>query len=144
MSDLGKAGRYGEGVVVVVPDEAGRSEAAAAAMAADSDSGEAGGDGGSVVVVVVVVPDKARRSEAAAAAAAAAAVAAVSDSSKAERDGKTAASANSDSGVENSKIDASFFSRPKPKRHLSATKIIENGRKLLLLPYHNEINNIHS
>ena len=142
MSDLGKAGRYGEGVVVVVPDEAGRSEAAAAAMAADSDSGEAGGDGGSVVVVVVVVPDKARRSEAAAAAAAA--VAAVSDSSKAERDGKTAASANSDSGVENSKIDASFFGRPKPKRHLSATKIIENGRKLLLLPYHNEINNIHS
>ena len=141
MSDLGKAGRYGEGVVVVVPDEAGRSEAAAAAMAADSDSGEAGGDGGSVVVVVVV-PDKARRSEAAAAAAAA--VAAVSDSSKAERDGKTAASANSDSGVENSKIDASFFGRPKPKRHLSATKIIENGRKLLLLPYHNEINNIHS
>ena len=141
MSDLGKAGRYGEGVVVVVPDEAGRSEAAAAAMAADSDSGEAGGDGGSVVVVVVV-PDKARRSEAAAAAAAA--VAAVSDSSKAERDGKTAASANSDSGVENSKIDATFFGRPKPKRHLSATKIIENGRKLLLLPYHNEINNIHS
>ena len=142
MSDLGKAGRYGEGVVVVVPDEAGRSEAAAAAMAADSDSGEARGDGGSVVVVVVVVPDKARRSEAAAAAAAA--VAAVSDSSKAERDGKTAASANSDSGVENSKIDATFFGRPKPKRHLSATKIIENGRKLLLLPYHNEINNIHS
>ena len=141
MSDLGKAGRYGEGVVVVVPDEAGRSEAAAAAMAADSDSGEAGGDGGSVVVVVVV-PDKARRSEAAAAAAAA--VAAVSDSSKAERDGKTAASANSDSGVENSKIDATFFGRSKPKRHLSATKIIENGRKLLLLPYHNEINNIHS
>ena len=140
MSDLGKAGRYGEGVVVVVPDEAGRSEAAAAAMAADSDSGEAGGDAGSVVVVVV--PDKARRSEAAAAAAAA--VAAVSDSSKAERDGKTAASANSDSGVENSKIDATFFGRPKPKRHLSATKIIENGRKLLLLPYHNEINNIHS
>lgn len=54
------------GVVVFVPDEAGRSAAATAAAAADSNSDEAREDE-SVVVVVIVVPDEARGSEAAAA-----------------------------------------------------------------------------
>ena len=46
--------------------------------------------------------------------------------------------------LEYSKIDALFLGRPKPKHHLSVTKTIENGRKLLILPYHIEINNNQS